>query len=113
MAETQHNETDAVDVARPVSTRREAIRAIRRAIGQLPIAAAALCGSFARDEQGPESDVDVLVSFAPGARLSDVETARDAFERETGRSVDIITSLDGQSARFRDSIFRGAVRIYG
>lgn len=98
---------------KPVQSRGDVIAIVRRVVSHLPVAAAALCGSFARDEQTPESDVDLLVAFAPGSRIGDVERAREELERETGRDVDIITSLDGKSARFRESILKGAVRIYG
>ena len=97
----------------PAQTKGEVIRAARKVFSRLPVIAAALCGSFARDEQTPESDVDLLVVFAPGSRIGDVECAREELRRETGRDVDIITSLEGQPACFRESILRGAVRVYG
>ena len=97
-------------LAKPVETRDEAIRALRRVAPLLPIVSAALCGSFAREEQTPESDIDLMVRFVPGSRLSDVE---EVLERETGREVDIITSLAGRPSSFVRSVLRGAVRIYG
>ena len=100
-------------ISAPVQTRGEVIRAVRRVLSRLPVVSAALCGSFARDEQTPDSDVDLLVSFAPGSRIDDVERAREELEREVGRDVDVITSLEGQPASFRESILRGAVRVYG
>lgn len=99
--------------SRPVETREEAIRAVRRVAPSLPIVSAALCGSFARGEQTSKSDIDLMVCFSPGARLSDVEEAREAFERETGRGIDIITNLADQTSAFRHSVLRGAVRVYG
>ncbi|WP_288736482.1 nucleotidyltransferase family protein [uncultured Enorma sp.] len=106
-------DTASATLAKPVETRGEAIRALRRVAPLLPIVSAALCGSFAREEQTPESDIDLMVRFVPGSRLSDVEDVREVLEREAGREVDIITSLAGRPSSFVRSVLRGAVRIYG
>lgn len=100
-------------VSRRVMTRREAITAVVGALAGLPVAAAALCGSFARNEQTDDSDIDLLVSFKSGARLGDVEATREALERATGRSVDLITTLEGQTESFRRSVLADGVKIYG
>jgi len=96
-----------------VVSRCEAAEVIGRVLALFPVAAAALCGSFAREEQGPDSDIDLLVSFKPGSRLVDAEATREALEYATGRDVDLITTLDGQTKAFRDSVLRDGVRIYG
>lgn len=96
-----------------VLTRREAIETVAHVLAGFPVTAAALCGSFARNEQTPESDIDLLVAFEKGARLGDVEAARDALEHATGRNVDLITTLAGQTKHFRDSVLRDGVRVYG
>ena len=53
----------------------------------------ALFGSVLRDDFGPESDVDVLVTFADDARWGLLDHAR--MERELsvviGRDVDLVT----------------------
>lgn len=97
----------------PVLTRREAIGAIRTALLSLPVVAAALCGSFAREEQTPSSDIDLLVSFKEGTGLDGVELTRRTLEEVTGRNVDLITTLNGQTKHFQDSIKRDGLRIYG
>lgn len=53
----------------------------------------AFFGSVLRDDFGPESDVDVLVSFEPGTRYGLFEMARMAaeLERLLGRRVDLVT----------------------
>ena len=53
----------------------------------------ALFGSVLRDDFGPESDVDVLVSFAPGARhsLFDLVHMEDELRAIFGRHVDLVT----------------------
>lgn len=49
-------------------------------------------GSFARGDEGPKSDLDVLVTFQPDARIG-LEFV--AFQKElevlTGRRVDLLT----------------------
>ena len=52
-----------------------------------------LFGSVLREDFGPESDVDVLISFAPGARwtLLDHVEMRDELMELFGRDVDLVT----------------------
>lgn len=64
-------------------------------------------GSVLRDDFGPESDVDVLVEFEPGAVVGYFGMAR--MERELsemiGRKVEFRTPfLDGQSPRLADQM---------
>lgn len=53
----------------------------------------ALFGSVLRDDFGPDSDVDVLVSFAPDARhsLFDLVRMEDDLRELFGRDVDLVT----------------------
>lgn len=53
----------------------------------------ALFGSVLRDDFGPDSDVDVLVSFAPDAEhtLFDLVRMEDALREIFGRKVDLVT----------------------
>ena len=46
-----------------------------------------------RDDVGPDSDVDVLVSFAPAARhsLFDLVRMEDELRTVFGRDVDLVT----------------------
>lgn len=50
-----------------------------------------LFGSILRDDFGPDSDVDVLVSFDPAATwdLFDLVTMRDELMEVFGRAVDL------------------------
>ncbi len=48
-------------------------------------------GSVARQEAGAESDVDVLLDFAPGAGLLTLARAREFFERLLGHRTDAVT----------------------
>lgn len=72
----------------------------------------ALFGSVLRDDFSPESDVDVLVEFEPGARVG-LQFFR--IERElseiVGRNVDLNTP-GFLSRHFRDEILREAKVLY-
>ena len=53
----------------------------------------ALFGSVLRDDFGPDSDVDLLVAFAPGARpsLFDLVEMEAELAELVGRGVDLVT----------------------
>lgn len=53
----------------------------------------ALFGSVVRDDFAPESDVDVMVRFAPDARWSlfDLVDMEDELKEVFGRDVDLVT----------------------
>ena len=61
----------------------------------------ALFGSVLRDDFGPESDIDVLVSFAPDARwnLFDVTEMIEELEAVFGRKVDLLTRRGVERSR--------------
>ena len=52
----------------------------------------ALFGSVLRDDFRPDSDIDVLVTFAPGAswRFYDLISMREELESMFGRPVDLV-----------------------
>ena len=77
----------------------------------------ALFGSVMRDDFGPESDVDVLVSFDPGARhtLFDMVRMEDELSRLFGRKVDLITraAIEGSRNHIRrKAILESAQIVY-
>lgn len=61
----------------------------------------ALFGSALRKELRPDSDVDVLVSFAPDARwtLFDLVEMQEELETIFGRKVDLVTRRGIESSR--------------
>ena len=65
----------------------------------------ALFGSVVRDDFGPEGDIEVLVSFDPGARhtLLDNVRMRDELGRALGRNSDLVTraALEGSRNHIR------------
>lgn len=53
----------------------------------------AIFGSFAREDAGPQSDVDVLVTFTEDSEwtLFDLVTMKDELETIFGREVDLVS----------------------
>ncbi|MFH1035875.1 MAG: nucleotidyltransferase family protein [Pseudomonadota bacterium] len=70
---------------------------------QWRVAELALFGSALRPDFGPHSDVDVLVSFEPQARVSlfDLMEMQAELEEIFGRPVDLATRRGIQSSRNR------------
>jgi predicted nucleotidyltransferase len=64
-------------------------------------------GSVARDEAGPESDVDFLVEMGPGQSLLDLAGLALDLEQLLGRKVDIVTER-GLHWYLRDKILNEA-----
>ena len=60
----------------------------------------ALIGSVARGEDTPDSDLDFLVGFGPGASLFDLAGLEIDLERLLGREVDVV-SRGGLTERHR------------
>ncbi|MBN1770332.1 MAG: nucleotidyltransferase family protein [Deltaproteobacteria bacterium] len=69
-----------------------------------------LFGSAARDEAGPDSDLDFLVDLEPNRSLLDVAGLAVELERLFGRPVDVVTER-GLRERLRDRILREAVPL--
>lgn len=72
-----------------------------------------LFGSVLTDCFGPDSDVDVLVEFEPGARVSlfDVGGMMHELTEMLGRQVDIRTPAD-LSRYFRDRVIAESELLY-
>ena len=65
-------------------------------------------GSFARVESRPDSDVDILVDFNPGADLFDLIELSQYLEEKIGRHVDLATPR-ALRPEIRESVFRDVV----
>lgn len=71
-----------------------------------------LFGSILRDDFGPDSDVDVLVEFQPGAMPGwDLFLMQDELSSLLGRPVDLNTP-GFLSRYFRDEVCAGALPLY-
>jgi predicted nucleotidyltransferase len=77
------------------------------------IARLSLFGSALRDDLGPDSDVDLLVEFSPGAVVTLLDMARMEEEAAeiVGRRVDLRTPAE-LSRHFRDTVLATAVVQY-
>jgi len=76
-----------------------------------------LFGSVLRDDFGPDSDVDVLVSLEPDVRLSydGLLAMEDELRKIVGRDVDIVTRSSVEESRNpyrRRAILNAAQKIY-
>ncbi len=72
-----------------------------------------LFGSVLREDFRPDSDVDVLVEFEPGARvgLFGMVEMEDELSRLSGRRVDLRTSAE-LSRYFREDVVAAAETLY-
>lgn len=68
------------------------IQTIRDYFATQPVLKAWLFGSYARGEETPESDVDILVKFDKNAKVGLFEHTRMimALEKQLGKDVDIV-----------------------
>jgi predicted nucleotidyltransferase len=63
---------------------------IRRIAAGHKATAIAVFGSVARGEDGPDSDVDILVDFGPGASLIDEFHLQEELEAFLKTQVDVV-----------------------
>ncbi len=80
----------------PVRSRADVLQRLREAeaeIRSLGVRRLALFGSFARSEPRPDSDVDLLVEFAPGQKSFERFTRLfDLLEECLARRVELVTT---------------------
>jgi uncharacterized protein len=71
----------------------ERLRLVEAEIRALGVDRLALFGSVLRGDAGPESDVDLLVRFSPGAKTFDRFMAlSELLEGRLGRRVELVTT---------------------
>ena len=69
-------------------------------------------GSSARGTAGPDSDIDLLYTLAPGARLGwEIEDLALELESVLGRPVDLV-SRRSVNPRIRDQVLQEARPLY-
>ena len=66
-------------------------------------------GSVARDEAGPDSDIDLLVEFDRPVGLFAFVRTKKYLEQILGSRVDLVTP-DALRREFRETVLREAVR---
>lgn len=73
------------------------------------VASLALFGSYARDEQTPQSDIDLLVTFSRPVGFGFMHLA-DRLEALLGKRVDLLAA-DGIKPNRRDSILASLIHV--
>lgn len=94
----------------------ECIAVLRKARARLEargVAHLAVFGSVVHGGAGPESDIDVLIDFAPGARptLVDLAALRHEISGLVGREADVALR-DGLKPRLKTRILSEAVPVF-
>ncbi len=86
---------------------------IARICAQYHVAELSVFGSTARGNAGPESDIDLLVTFQPDAAIGLVafNRLRRELEDGLGRRVDLVPK-DGLKAVIRDEVLAEAQLLY-
>ncbi len=70
----------------------------------------ALFGSFARDEAGPDGDVDLLVEFGSPPSFDRYMDAKFLLEDLLGREVDLVPR-EGLKPRLRPTVAREEIHV--
>ena len=65
-------------------------QALLSVLGRQPILRAAVFGSFARGEQQPNSDIDLLIEYATPHSLFDILRLENELSAATARRIDIV-----------------------
>lgn len=77
-----------------------------------------LFGSYARNEAGPDSDVDLLIDGGDYKGLFGFMAVKEQFEKALGKEVDLISKVSleendsGSGLLFRQNVARDAKVIY-
>jgi len=94
--------------------RQEALRLLREALPRLRasygVMDMALFGSVARDEAGPDSDVDIVVSLDRGVGLIGFSNLASTLEEILGSKVDLVT-WRSLNPRVRPQVEKDAVHV--
>ena len=87
---------------------------LRRLCQRWRVLELSLFGSILRDDFGPDSDVDVLVTFAPDAgwSLFDLIRMRDELAKLLGRPIDLVEKRGLRNPFRRRAILQSREVIY-
>jgi predicted nucleotidyltransferase len=81
----------------------------RQEIAGYGVKSLAVFGSVARDEAGPDSDIDVLIEVERPFGLFKLLDVEEFLEHILGQPVDVVTP-NGLRPEFRETILREAIR---
>ena len=84
----------------------------RDELARMGVASLSVFGSVARDDAGPDSDIDLLVEFQPSAKVGLLRflDIQEYLERLLGRPVDLV-ARDALKRQLRDQILREAISV--
>jgi predicted nucleotidyltransferase len=69
-------------------------------------------GSFARKEESPESDIDILVKFRNTISLLDLARIHRELSMILSREVDLVTEASIKNERLKKNIYKNLIVIY-
>ena len=84
---------------------------VHRAVRKFKGRSVYVFGSCARKDETPESDIDFIVDFAPGATLFSMSGLQDELQMIFNRSVDLITEKALKSDSFGTRVLAERVKI--
>ena len=90
-----------------IKNKREEMLAIAKAHGADNVR---IFGSYARSEEKPPSDIDLLVEMAPDRSLLDVIAIKQEIEDLVNKKVDVVTE-DALSPYIHKEIHREAIAL--
>ena len=96
-----------MSVSNTIKSRREEILNIAKKFGAKNVR---VFGSVARGEEGPESDIDIIVEMEKGSSLLDIIAIKQDIEELLGRKVDVVTEAS-ISPYIRNEVLREAVNL--
>ena len=104
---------DTIEAMSPKEVLGVETEALRALCAEFRVSELLAFGSVLRDDFDEASDLDLLVTFEPGARVGLFQLARlrSRLESMTGRSVDLIPK-DGLTGALRDEVLEKARLVY-
>jgi putative addiction module CopG family antidote len=89
------------------------LAALEKPLRERGLTSLALFGSVVRGAARADSDVDLLIDVAQGARFSlvDLVSVQDFLEEQLGRKVDVVTR-QGLGPEIRDRVLREAEKAF-
>jgi predicted nucleotidyltransferase len=89
------------------------LRMYADAVKAMGVTSLYLFGSSARDDAGPDSDLDVFIDYDRNSKFNAFHLVgiKQLLERELGVEVDL-TTRDGLHPMLRDDIENSAVRVF-
>ncbi|MDM8003538.1 MAG: nucleotidyltransferase family protein [Bacteroidota bacterium] len=69
-------------------------------------------GSFARREETPESDIDILVKFKKTISLFDLVRIQRELKQILGREIDLVTEASVKNERLKRYIYKDLKVIF-